>query len=59
MLNFIFISDNDINVQKDEEMQAFRQELVRPSSMNQGGGCGMNVYHFSFVSTDVHKLIYL
>lgn len=37
-----YYSNNDLNVQKDEEMQAFRQELVRPRSMNQGGGCGMN-----------------
>lgn len=27
----------------DQEIQAFREELVRPRSMNKGGGCGMNV----------------
>lgn len=35
----------------DQEIQAFREELVRPRSMNKGGGSGMNVmfkqiYHY-------------
>lgn len=44
---FFFI-DSDLNVRSDQEIQAFREELVRPRSMNEGGGCGMNVYHFTF-----------
>lgn len=44
---FFFI-DSDLNVRSDQEIQAFREELVRPRSMNEGGECGMNVYHFTF-----------
>lgn len=35
--------DSDLNVLSDQEIQAFREELVRPRSMNEGGGCGINV----------------
>nr|XP_022293685.1 arachidonate 12-lipoxygenase, 12R-type-like [Crassostrea virginica] len=33
---------NDQEVQLDEEIQAFREELTRKRTMTPGGGCGMN-----------------
>lgn len=48
LLNRIFFLDSDLKVRDDQKIQAFREELVRPRSMNEGGGCGMNVYHFTF-----------
>lgn len=46
--NSNFFLDKDLNVRSDQEIQSFREELVRSRSMNGGGGCGMNVYHFTF-----------
>lgn len=46
--SIFFFLDNDLNVRSDQEIQSFREELVRPRSMKGGGGCGMNVYHFTF-----------
>lgn len=37
-----YYRNSDLNVLSDQEIQAFREELVRPRSMNEGGGCGMN-----------------
>lgn len=37
-----YYRNKDLNVHSDQEIQSFRQELVRPRSMNGGGGCGMN-----------------
>lgn len=37
-----YYRNSDLNVLGDQEIQAFREELVRPRSMNEGGGCGMN-----------------
>lgn len=36
-----YYSDDDQNVREDDEIQTFRQELMSPRSMDQGGGCGM------------------
>lgn len=37
-----YYRNSDLKVRDDQEIQAFREELVRPRSMNEGGGCGMN-----------------
>lgn len=37
-----YYRNSDLNVRGDQEIQAFREELVRSRSMNEGGGCGMN-----------------
>lgn len=44
-----FISDDDVNVQQDHEIQAFRQELLLPRKTNGKGGCGMNVCLVNFI----------
>lgn len=43
----IYLSDNDQNVREDQEIQAFRQELELPRSMDKEGGCGINVIFLS------------
>lgn len=39
----------------DQEIQAFREELVRPRSMNEGGGCGMNVMFKQIYHNHIYK----
>lgn len=42
----LFFSDSDLHVRNDNEIQAFRDELILSKSMktaNQGGGCGIKV----------------
>lgn len=41
-----FFKDSDLNVRNDNEIQAFRFELMLQRSMNGGGGCGIKVIFF-------------
>lgn len=52
-----YYRNSDQNVCGDKEIQAFRQELVRPRSTNEGGGCGMNgIPEFDNINTLVDVL---
>lgn len=46
--HFFSVSDDDVNVQQDNEIQSFRQELLLPRKTNGTGGCGMNVCIVNF-----------
>ncbi|XP_011434663.3 allene oxide synthase-lipoxygenase protein [Magallana gigas] len=37
-----YYGNDDVNVQQDNEIQSFRQELLLPRKTNGTGGCGMN-----------------
>lgn len=67
--NIVLFSDSDLNVRNDNEIQAFRDELILSRSMkstNQGGGCGIKViliyfpYKYPLISVESIKcLIYI
>lgn len=67
--NIVLFSDSDLNVRNDNEIQAFRDELILSRSMkstNQGEGCGIKAiliyfpYKYPLISVkSIDFLIYI